>query len=58
MYLPYVTYGGTAVLIREALAQYVRSSPRPKLKSLGIAKGDSRLAERTDELLAGGFGER
>ncbi len=46
-----------AVLIREALAQYVRAAPRPRLRSLGVGQGAASLAERTDELLAEGFGK-
>jgi hypothetical protein len=45
-----------AELIREAVRLYTRKAGRPKAKSLGIAKGPSDLAARTEELLAEGFG--
>ncbi len=45
-----------AVLIREAIAKYTGTGPRPPLRSLGVAHGPRDLATRTEELLADGFG--
>jgi hypothetical protein len=47
-----------AMLLREAVAEYTATArkTRPLPKSLGIADGPGNLSDRTDELLAAGFG--
>ncbi|MFL5319079.1 MAG: CopG family transcriptional regulator [Myxococcaceae bacterium] len=45
-----------AELIREALNDYVRSTGRPKPKSLGMARGGGGVARNVDRLLSKGFG--
>jgi len=46
-----------AVLVREALARYLMDAPRPRLRCLGAGSAAPDLAQRTDDLLAQGFGK-
>ena len=46
-----------ALIIREAVASYVRSTPKELPRFVGMwTGGPANVAERTDELLAQGFG--
>jgi len=49
-----------ALILREAVAEYTanasKNAGRRLPKSLGFASGPGNLSERTDELLAAGFG--
>jgi hypothetical protein len=49
-----------ALVLRDAVAEYTaaagKGTARRLPKSMGIASGPGNLSERTDELLAAGFG--
>lgn len=49
-----------ALILREAVSEYTvtarKAAPRRVPRSLGIASGPGDLSERTEELLASGFG--